>query len=75
MGQVKRRATKIRPQAVVSGIFGRSEGAGDVISRLVVHYVGMDVRATFGESGLNIGRMVLLFGRLNPFYASLLSRI
>ena len=79
MGQAKRRATKIRLKAVGSGIFGRfpnfakrrSEVAGDVISGVAVDYVGMDVRATFGESGLNSGRIILLFGRPHPFHASL----
>ena len=33
----------------------RSEVAGDVISCVAVGYVGLDVRATFGESGLNSG--------------------
>ena len=28
---------------------------------------------TFGESALNSGRIILLFGRPDPFYASLLS--
>ena len=83
VGQAQRRATKIRPETVGSGIFGRfpnfnkcrSEVAGDVISGVAVDYVGMDVRATFGESGLNSGRIILLFGRPDPFYASLLSNI
>ena len=54
----------MRPKAVGSGIFGRfpnidkcrSEVAVDVISRVAVDYVGMDVRAIFGESALNSGR-------------------
>ena len=66
MKQAKRRATNIRPNAVAGGIFGRfvnfdkcrSEVAGDVISGLAVDYVGTDVRATFGESGLNSGRII-----------------
>ena len=66
MRQAKRRATKIRPKAIGSGIFGRfpnfdkcrSEVAGDVMSGVAVHYVGMDVRSTFGESGLNSGRII-----------------
>ena len=66
VGQVKRRATKIRPKAVGSGIFGRfpnfdkcpSEVAGDVISGVAVDYVGVDVRATFGDSGLNSVRII-----------------
>ena len=83
MGQAKRRATKIRPKSVGSGIFGRfrnfyncrSEVAGDVISGVAVDYVGMDVCTTFGESGLNSDRIILLFVRLEPFYASLLYSI
>ena len=59
-GQVKRHATKIRRKAVGSAIVcrfpnfdkGRSEVAGDVISRVAVDYVNMDVRATFGKSAL-----------------------
>ena len=66
MKQAKRRATKIRPKTIGSGIFGRvpnldkcrSEVADDVISGVTVDYVGMDVRATFGESGLNSGRII-----------------
>ena len=51
------------------------EVAGDVISGVAVDHVSMDVRATFGESGLNSGRIILLFGWPDPFYASLLSSI
>ena len=59
VGQAKRHATKIRPKAVGSGIFGRfpnfdkcrSEVAGYVVSGVTMDYVGRDVRATFGESG------------------------
>ena len=62
----KCRVTKIRPKAVGSGIFCRfpnfdkcrPEVAGDVISGVAVDYVGIDVRATFGESGLNSGRTI-----------------
>ena len=69
MGQVKRRDTKIRPKAVGSGIFGRfrnfdkcrSGAVGDVISGVTVDYVGVDVRATFGESASNRGRTILIF--------------
>ena len=79
MGQAKCRATKIRPKADGSGIFGRfptfdkcqSEELGDVISGVDVDNVNMDARATFGESALNIGRTILFFGRSDPFYASL----
>ena len=63
MGQAKRRTTKIRRKAVGGGIFGRfanfdkcrPEVAGDLISDVAVDWVVMDVRATFGESGLSIG--------------------
>ena len=34
-------------------------------------YVGMDVRAKFGDSRLNRGRIIRLFGRQDPFYALL----
>ena len=81
MGQVK--CSKIRPHAVGSGIFGRfpncdkcrSEVAGDVIPCVAVDDVGMDVRATLGDSGLDSGPIILLFGRPDPFHASLLSSI
>ena len=77
VGQANRRATKIRPKAVGSSIFGcfpsfdkcRSEVAGDVISSVAVEYIGMDVRVTFGESGLNSGRIIGLFEGPYPFYA------
>ena len=35
-----------------------SEVAGDVISGVAVELVGMDVRMTCGESGLNSGRNI-----------------
>ena len=47
----------------------RLEVAGDVISGVAVDYVGMNVRASFGETGLNSGRIILIFGRPDPFYA------
>ena len=57
--KTKRRATKIRPKAAGSGIFGRFANydkcrlgvAGYVISGVAVDEVSIDVRATFGESG------------------------
>ena len=66
VGLVKRRATRIRPKAVRSGIFCRfanfdtcrSEAAGDVIFGMALDSVGTDARTTFGESGLNIGRII-----------------
>ena len=48
---------------------------GDVISDVAVDWVGMDVPATFGDSGLNSGRIILLFGRPDPLYALLLCSI
>ena len=59
MELVKRRATEIRHKAIESGNFDRfpnfdkcrSEVAGDVISGVAVDYVGMDVRAAFGDMG------------------------
>ena len=83
MGQAKRRATNIQPKAVGSDIFGyfpnfdkcRSEVAGDVMSGVAVDHVGVDVRSTIGESGLNSGRIILLFSRPDPYYASRLSSI
>ena len=82
VGQVKRRALKIRPKSVANGIFGRfrnfdkcrSEVAYDIISGAAVGYFDLDVRATFGASGLNSGRINLLFGWPDPF-AKLLSII
>ena len=65
VGRAKRRATQIWPKS-------RLKVAGDVISGVAVDDVGMDVRATFDESGLNTGRIIWLFGRPDPFYASLL---
>ena len=62
--QAKRSTTKIRPKAVgggISAVFSnfdkcRSE-ADDVIYSVAVDYVSTDVRAIFGVSGLNSGRM------------------
>ena len=66
MGQAKRRTTKIQPKAIGGGIFVRvsnyTEVAGEVISDAAVDYFSMDVCATFGESGLNSGRIIRLFG-------------
>ena len=42
---------------------GRSEVAVDVISGVAVDEVCMDVRATFGEFGLNSGQIILLSSR------------
>ena len=40
---------------------------------MAVEYAGLDVRAKFGDSRLNSGRVIRLFGRLDPFYAILYS--
>ena len=55
-GQARHHATKMRPKAARSGIFSRFpnfdkcrlEVAGDFMSGVAVHYVGMDVSLTFG---------------------------
>ena len=81
MGQPKRRATTVRPKAVGSGIFGhfsnfdecRTEVTGDVLSSDTAEQVGMDVLAKCGDLLLNIGRIILLFVRPDPFYALLWS--
>ena len=83
VGQAKRCATQIRSKAIRSGIFCsfansdkcRSEVAGDVISGVAVDYVSVDVHARLGASELRGGRVIGLSGRLDPFYASLLSSI
>ena len=58
-GQAKRRATRIRPKAVRSAVFGRfanfdkcrSEVTGDVVFGVAADSASTDVRATFDESG------------------------
>ena len=78
---VKRRATKFRPKAVGGGIFSsfsnfdkcRPEIDGDVISRVVVDHIGVDLRAKFGDSGLNSGRIIRLFSRPQPFQKLMMS--
>ena len=75
MGQAKRRATKFGTKAVGCGILDRfpnldkcrSEGACVVISSVTVDYVVVDVRATFDESGLNSGRIILLYAGRTRF--------
>ena len=47
------------------------EVASDVISGVATDYVGIDVRATFGESALNSGQIIILVGPPDPFYTSL----
>ena len=60
MGKAKRRATKIRPKAVGDGILGRfrdnfrPESVSDVMSGVVVEWVGMDVRIKYGDLGQTI---------------------
>ena len=49
----------------------RPEVAGDVISGAALVYVRVDVRAKFGDSRLNNGRIIRLFGRPDSFYALL----
>ena len=81
MGQAKRRTTKIRPQTVGGGIFGRfsnfdkcrPEVSGEVISDMTIEWVGMDVLAKFGDSTFKNGRIIRLFGRPDAFYALLCS--
>ena len=67
------------PDAAFSTVFFRRifrpKADSDVISGVGVEYIGMNVRATYGESGLNTGRIILLYGRPHPFYASLLCSI
>ena len=66
MRQAKHRTIEIRPKAVGSGIFAhivnfdkwRSEAGGDVVSGVAVGQVGVYVRAAFGESELNSGRII-----------------
>ena len=62
MGQAKRRAIKLRPKV-----------AGDVIAGVAADKVGMDVRANFGESTLDSGRIIRFFDRPGPFCALLCS--
>ena len=49
----------------------QSQVAGDVISGAILDYVGMDVPAKLGDSRLNSGRIIRLFGRSDPFNALL----
>ena len=68
VGQAKHRATKIRPKAVGSGIFGpcsnvynfRPEACSDVISSEVVEPTGTKVHVKFGDSRSNRCRDVRL---------------
>ena len=45
----------------------RPDVAGDVRSGMTIESVGMDVRAKFGDSRLNGGRIIRLFVRPDPF--------
>ena len=66
------RSPEIRPEAVGDGILDRftnfhkspQELAGDIISGLAVELVGMDALAKFGDSRLNIDRVIRLFARV-----------
>ena len=66
VGQAKCRTTQIQPKAIGGSIFGffknfdtcRPEVGGDVIFGVAEDWVGMDVRATFDESGLNSGLII-----------------
>ena len=40
----------------------------DVISGVALNYVGMDIRARFGDSRLNNGRIIRLFGWQDSFF-------
>ena len=73
------RSGEIRPNAVRCGIFShfanfdkcRPEVAGDVTSSVALDCVGMNVCAKFGDSRLNGGRIIRLFGQPDPFHAFL----
>ena len=45
----------------------RPEAAGDDISRVALECVGTDVHASFGDYGLNSGRIIRLFVRRTRF--------
>ena len=45
----------------------RPEVAGDVLSGVEVEWVGVDVRAKFGDSRLNSDRVNRLYARPDPF--------
>ena len=83
-GAGKRRITKIRRQAVAGGIFGCFFQTSINADRkqLMRYHIQCSCRlgrhgcrATFGESGLNSRRIIRLFDRPDPFYASLLCSI
>ena len=76
LGQAKRHATKIRPEAVGSGIFGcffsifaycRTKAAGDVTSGVAVDQVSADVRVKCGDSRLNSGQIIRLYADRTSF--------
>ena len=73
---------EIAPKAVrgdiLDGFFRDNflpEIVSDVMFDVAVDYVCVDVHATFGEPELNSGRIILLFGQPDKFYASVLSSI
>ena len=47
----------------------RSEVTGDVISGMAIGEAGMDIRAKFGDSELNVGQIIRVFGQPHPFCA------
>ena len=51
----------------------RPEVSIDIISGVALDYVSMDALAKFGDSGLNTGRTIRLFGRPDLSYAPLCS--
>ena len=70
------RSREIRPKkAVGCGIYYHfsnfdkcwPEAAGDIISGVASDYVGMDIHARICDSRLNIGLIIRLFGRPDPF--------
>ena len=68
---------EIQPKAIGCSIFFRfsnfdncrSKIAGDLISGEALGYVSLDVRAKFGDSRLNSGRIIRRFRRPDPLYA------
>ena len=65
-------------EAAFSAVFSNvvkcpSEVAGDVMSGVAVDQVGVDVRATSGESRLNSGQIIRVFGQPDSFCALLRS--
>ena len=69
------RSGEIQPKADVCGIFDRSsnfdncrpEVADDDTSGAALDHVALDVPEKFGDSRVNGGRTIRLFGWLHPF--------